>query len=65
MYTDEGVTRGRWVERIMGTVGFCDDEANASFNLIASFGSGPEDLIDETDIDGMGDLFEELTGESK
>jgi len=60
--TDEGVTRGRWVERQIENVGYCEDEANRSFDLISGLGSGPEDLIDETDIDALGDLFEELSG---
>merc|ERR1712170_87270 len=62
--TDAGMTRGRFVEQMKNIVQFCDDEAQAGFDLIVELGGGSPDLLTENDIDTLADLFEAISGTS-
>merc|ERR1712170_89480 len=60
--TPDGMTRGRFVESLMSNVQFCEDEAEAGFNLIVELGGGSPDMLTENDIDTLADLFEGISG---
>merc|ERR1711976_549136 len=60
--TPEGMTRARFIESMMTIVQFCEDEAEAGFNLIVELGGGSPDMLTENDIDTLADLFEGISG---
>merc|ERR1711976_214106 len=60
--TDRGMTRGRFVTEMAANIGFCDDESNGLFDVMASIGENDPNLIEEVDIDGLIDLFTIVAG---
>merc|ERR1712170_158946 len=62
--SDAGMSRGRFVQQMMSIVQFCEDEAEAGFDLIVELGGGSSDMLTEQDIDTLADLFERLAGTS-
>ena len=59
------MSRGAFVAQVRDAIMYCDDEANAAFDLISGLGGSDVDLIEEVDIDALVDLFEGLSGTGK
>merc|ERR1711893_210385 len=60
--TDNGMSRGRFQELARDRLGFCEDEADDAFDLLASLGESNDELIDEIDLNTLADVFEVLAG---
>ena len=61
---DDGVSRRRFLQLARESIEFCDDETNAAFDLITGLGGSNPEVIEDSDIDTLVDLFEALSGTS-